>query len=205
MTIAIDIVGKPSYQCPQPNSQAYKMISKEPLMTPSAFHNCCSTYTSLSPQCIMVCGHIWGSLADAEYHVWVKPPVLIICALMLRQEKIMHLVWVLHSCTCFLSVLTLELCKHSHDNVDQEKVGTMLLRDLGEVKQSVVSLCKTVTHNDKHSPCDLTPLNSHPTKLSVSLQSFDTDIMIGMKTTSYLRYKKWLQGLSEGLLVEEQL
>ena len=75
----------------------------------------------------------------------------------------------------------------------------MLLRGLDEVKQSVVSLCKTVTHSDKHSPYDLTPLISHPTKLSVSPQSFDKDIMIGMKATSYLRYNKWLNGLSESL------
>ena len=74
MAVVIDIVEKPSYQCPQPKSLAHKMLSKEPLMTSSAFYKHRSTCTGLSPEHIMVYGHTWGSLADVEYHVWVKPP-----------------------------------------------------------------------------------------------------------------------------------
>lgn len=74
----------------------------------------------------------------------------------------------------------------------------MLSKGLEEVKKSVISFCETIIR-DSEDPPDLTSLRSHTTYLPVSLESFDEDIVKGIRATSYNRYKRWYNTLYRGV------
>ena len=72
--------------------------------------------------------------------------------------------------------------KSMPSNAGQANFEAMLLKGLEEVKNLVISLCKTTIHNS--SP-NLTALRSHMTQLPDSLRSFSDDILRGIKLTGH--------------------
>ncbi|KAN0101083.1 hypothetical protein V8E55_001067 [Tylopilus felleus] len=166
-------------------SKVWKTLSQESYMSFIPFldrSSICQVPSTegFSTEPFIVCGHTWCSIKEVEYHVWVKAPGS--DRLHLDAEPGDNYV----SC-------------RSPGDIGQDNVKAMLLRELCEVKQSVISFCEMIICNAKHSPIDLTPLHSHTSILLISLESFNRNIAKGIKVTSHSQYGEWFSKLSRGL------
>ena len=74
MAIIIDVVEDPPFKFPVSRSTAWKVLSQDPILDYVAFVNysslCGGTEFMLEP--LVVTGHLWCSVKEVVYHVWVK-------------------------------------------------------------------------------------------------------------------------------------
>lgn len=203
MAILIDIREAPPYKSPTFTSETRKALSGDRLdyvsfISSSSYYHRGYPVTRLSnifsPEPLMAGGHAWCSIKEVTYHVWLKAD---------DSDQDVDADSGDHYAISVSTLLTslpfiLTCSKTSPGNAGWDNVEALLLQDLDKVKAAVISYCEIIIRDMVESPPDLTALRLHETTLPISLQSFDEDILRGIKRTSHRRYSEWFSKMFRG-------